>query len=283
MSTTVAMPGGRRLRTVEHLLAALHACGVDNVLIEVSSRDTRGGEVPIADGSALAWLRLIGQAGLVRLPAPRRVLRVVKPVQVERDGGFLRAEPADHFSVDVTHDLLPRLPVMRWAGRIDPASFAREIAPARSFGNLHRRLGLTPAPRARPEGAPSQMRHRPDPACACSTHAWEAMQLREMLAETDAPLLRGWRPWRTAVVWNEHILPWPRFPDEPVRHAVLDMIGDLALAGAPVLGRFVAHNPSHDKTFALAFALIDEPAACEFIELREEDGERLKAFVPVSL
>lgn len=259
MSTSLDGGGGQRLRTIEHLMAALSAHAVDNVLVTVD-----GGELPIFDGSAARWCRAMREAGTVAQDAPRRALRIRAPVQVARDGGFLRVEPAAAFAVDVTHDLLPAFPVMRWRGPLDAATFDAELARSRSFGNLHRRLGLTPRSDPRPAGDPAVAPNAPDPAVGTDEAVWNSIAAHPVAV--GEPLLRGWRPWRAALVAGRRVLPWPRWPDEPVRHVALDMIGDLALAGAPIIGRVVAHNPSHVKTYALVAALMARPACWEAVD-----------------
>lgn len=254
MSTSIALGEGRRLRTIEHLMAALVAHGVDNVEIAVD-----GPEVPILDGSARRWCRALRDVGLAGQDAPRRTLRLRRPVQVARHGGFLRAEPCERFEVDVTHDLLPAFPVMRWCGAVDAARFDAELAASRSFGNLHRRLGLEPPAATRPPGATPNM---PDPVLVEPAGVWEEIAARA-LPGPAAPLLRGWRPWRAALVVGRHLVPPRRWPDEPVRHVALDMIGDLAVLGLPLCARVVAHNPSHEKTFALVLALVRSPECWE--------------------
>ena len=258
MSTSIKLDDGRTVRTIEHLMATLAAYGVDNVEIAVD-----GPEVPILDGSAARWCGALDGVGLVQQDAPRRALRILAPVQVARDGGFLRAEPAHGFSVDVTHDLLPSFPVMRWHGVVDAARFSAELVRSRSFGNLHRRLGLVPRSVPRPPGGIPNL---PDPALAEPAGVWEEIAARRALVAPGAPLLRGWRPWRATLVAGAAIVPPRRFADEPVRHVTLDMIGDLALVGAPLIGRIVAHNPSHEKTFALVLALMATPGALESVE-----------------
>ena len=263
MSTSVTLGGGRKVRTIEHLMAALTAYGVDDVLIAVE-----GTEIPIFDGSAQHWCASLRGAGLATLDGPRRAIRIRRLVQVSHDGGFLRAEPGEGFAVDVTHDVLPGFPVMRWHGPVDADRFDRELARSRSFGNLYRRLGLMPKPRPRPPGAALVATNQPDAALASSEAPWAMIAARkaEAAAAPAEPLLRGWRPWRAVLIVDDRLLPWPRYADEPVRHVTLDMIGDLALAGAPLIGRVVAHNPSHEKTFALVVALMSDPANWEYAD-----------------
>ncbi len=260
MSTSIDLGGGRTIRTIEHMMAALSAHGVDNVLVEIT-----GPEVPIFDGSAARWCRSLRDAGLAALDVPRRAIRLRRAIQVARDGGFLRAEPGDGLVIDVSHDLLPAFPVMRWSGSVDAGRFDTELARSRSFGNLHRRLGLEPKPVARPPGVPV-IPNAADPNLPCSDAVWTDIEARRDPTDLKAPLLKGWRPWRATLVLGDQLLPWPRMPDEPVRHVALDLIGDLGLAGAPLIGRIVAHNPSHEKTYALVAAMLAEPDAWELVE-----------------
>ncbi|WP_048449529.1 UDP-3-O-acyl-N-acetylglucosamine deacetylase, partial [Methylobacterium tarhaniae] len=130
MSTALDLGQGRKLRTIEHLMASLSASRIDNAAITVE-----GTEIPILDGSAAPWCALVDAAGRVPQERPRQVLRIRSPFQVDGLHGFLRAEPAEAFSVDVSTDRLPGFGVLRWSGPIDPASFRAEIARSRSFGN----------------------------------------------------------------------------------------------------------------------------------------------------
>ena len=140
---TTLSRNGVSIDTVEHLLSALHALGVDDVLVEVD-----GPEVPILDGSAAPFVILIHEAGLRPLATPRRYLKVLKPVEVVRGGKWARLLPADHFRVSYTigfdHPLLRRQAA---SFRVTAETFATEIAPARTFGFLRevetlRRSGL---------------------------------------------------------------------------------------------------------------------------------------------
>lgn len=264
MSTSVALGEGRSVRTIEHLMASLAAFDIDNVLLEV-----RGAEIPILDGSARHWCRCLDDVGLVTLPAPRRTISIRKPVQVSNDGGFLRAEPAADFEVDVTHDVLPAFPVMRWAGVPDALRFKEDIARARSFGNLHRLLGRPPVAPSRPLGDMALMPNTPDPVLAASEphESWADLAAQTLARDPRAPLLRGARPWRAALIIGGTVLGGARYPDEPVRHVTLDMIGDLTLAGAPLIGRIVAHNPSHEKTYVFVKTLMSDPEAWEMTDV----------------
>ena len=118
--------------TVEHLLSALYALGVDDALVEVD-----GPEVPVLDGSAAPFVILIHEAGLKPLPVTRRHLKVLRPVEVVRGGKWIRLTPADHFHVSYAigfdHPLLRHQSVSL---RVTGEAFVERIAPARTFGFL---------------------------------------------------------------------------------------------------------------------------------------------------
>jgi UDP-3-O-[3-hydroxymyristoyl] N-acetylglucosamine deacetylase len=118
--------------TVEHLLSALFALGVDDAVVEVD-----GPEVPVLDGSAAPFVILIHEAGLRPLPVARRYLKVLRPVEVVRGGKWIRFTPSDHFHVSYAigfdHPLLRHQSV---SVRVTPETFAERIAAARTFGFL---------------------------------------------------------------------------------------------------------------------------------------------------
>lgn len=129
--------------TVEHLLSALHALGVDDAIVEVD-----GPEVPVLDGSAAPFVILIHEAGLKPLPVARRYLKVLRPVEVVRGGKSIRISPSDHFRVSYTigfdHPLLRHQAV---SVRVTSETFVDMVSGARTFGFLRdvetlRRNGL---------------------------------------------------------------------------------------------------------------------------------------------
>jgi UDP-3-O-[3-hydroxymyristoyl] N-acetylglucosamine deacetylase len=259
MNTALAASSGERIRTIEHLMAALVVAEIDNVQIEVD-----GPEIPIRDGSANGWLRQISAAGVVEQPAPKQAIRIAAPIEIRRDGGFLRAEPYDGFALDVTFDDLPHFGLMRWAGDISEAIFRRELAASRSFGRpgwkwLDKFWGLCPDRKIdrRPGKCNQPWYDLPD---AAPDAFWERLA-SEKRASAPEKVIEGAGPSRVAVVLGPYILGGARWPDEPVRHMALDLIGDLALLGGPVRGRIIAHNPSHEKTYALVSALMANPGA----------------------
>jgi UDP-3-O-[3-hydroxymyristoyl] N-acetylglucosamine deacetylase len=134
---------GVSVETVEHLLSALHALGVDDAIIEVD-----GPEVPVLDGSAAPFVILIHEAGLRPHKVQRRYLKILKPVEAVRGGKSVRLSPADHF--DISYAIGFDHPLLRHQAasfRVTPETFAEQIAPARTFGFLRevemlRRNGL---------------------------------------------------------------------------------------------------------------------------------------------
>jgi UDP-3-O-[3-hydroxymyristoyl] N-acetylglucosamine deacetylase len=123
---------GVSVETVEHLLSALHALGVDDVLVEVDSP-----EMPVMDGSAAPFVILLHEAGLRPQKAARQYLKILRPVEVVRGPKWARLSPSDHFRVSYTigfeHPLLRHQSA---SFRVAPDSYAEAIAPARTFGFL---------------------------------------------------------------------------------------------------------------------------------------------------
>jgi len=232
--------GGARIGTVEHLLAALAGCGIDNARIEVE-----GPEVPIADGSSAPFVQLIQRAGVHELRAARRFLQVRRPVVVTDGDKVAKLLPARSFRVSYTIDFQhPLISDQRCALELNVRSFQKEIATARTFGfkrdveRLHR-----------------------------------------------AGLARGGSLENAVVVDDFHILnpEGLRFPDEFVRHKILDAVGDLALLGMPVIGHFVAVKSGHCLNHQLVRKALAEPGACEVVQPRAADEllELQNSLVPV--
>jgi len=212
---TALQLGGRRLATVEHLLAALAGCGVTQALILVE-----GGELPLLDGSALPWVELLASAGLRSLGRSAPLTPLRRALTVHGAGGFVTAVPADRLELGAAI-------VFREAaiGRqmlalpLSPAVFVKEIAPARTFGLRSQVEQLRAAGLIQGGGL--------DNALVCDGDRW-----------LNPPL---------------------RFVDAPARHKILDLMGDLALAGLPSAQVF-AYRGSHRLHTELAAALAAEPA-----------------------
>ena len=130
LCTVLGDPSGVHVATVEHLLAALSALGVDNVLIEID-----GNEVPILDGSAAQFVEAFDQAGIVPLAVKRRYIRIVKPVRIDSGASWAEFHPYDgtRFEVEIDFDS-PAIGRQFYAADITPDLFRREISRARTFG-----------------------------------------------------------------------------------------------------------------------------------------------------
>jgi UDP-3-O-[3-hydroxymyristoyl] N-acetylglucosamine deacetylase len=182
-----------------------------------------GPETPIGDGSAAEFVAAIDQAGVVELSAPRRYLEILEPVEITSPGKRVALVPSDRFqlSVEIVFDS-PAIGRQTLDVSVDPDSFRREIAAACTFGFLA-----------------------------------EVEQLRA------AGLGRGASLENTIVVDADRVMnpQTLRRPDDFVRHKALDALGDLALAGHPILGRYEASCAGHALNNQLVRALLDRPAA----------------------
>lgn len=230
LCTTLVAENGQKVSTIEHLMSAFVACGIDNALVEISAE-----EVPIMDGSAAPFVFLIECAGRARQDAPRRAIRILKDVSVEEPHRAASFVPGEGFTVDFDidfdNDLVSR---QSWSGAITEETFKSEISRARTFGFLH-----------------------------------EVEQLRKM------GLARGGSLDNAVVIDGDKVMNEGglRFKDEFVRHKVLDSIGDLYLAGAPILGHFTGHKAGHALNLRLLVELFSDQDAWEWVEMTEDDLE----------
>src|SRR6187455_2371533 len=211
-----------RVDTVEHLMAALVSVGVDNVIVELNSP-----EVPIMDGSAAPFIYLIQEAGVKPQPAPRKYLKIVRPIALSRGDKRIALYPSDHFKV--TYSISFDHPLLRHQSRtlrITEESFIEEVAPARTF-----------------------------------TFLKDVEMLRQnglaLGGSLDNAIVLG----ETGVLNNAL-----RFEDEFVRHKILDAIGDLALVGYPVIGHLVAHRAGHALHTEFAAKILEETQSWRLIE-----------------
>lgn len=221
LCTVLALPDqpAMRLGTVEHLMAALAGCGVDNAIAEID-----GPELPIIDGSAAPLVFLIDCAGIVEQDAPRVEIEILRTVRVQEGEAFAELRPGGAgfhmaLSIEFRAEAIGRQALSL---RLTPDSFRSELSRARTF-----------------------------------TDAAEIDQLRA------AGLARGGSLENAVVVDSTQVLNpgGLRMPDEFVRHKLLDAVGDLALAGAPLRGRFVAHRSGHTLNNRLLRAMFADPAA----------------------
>ena len=209
------------VETVEHLLSALVAMKVDNVIVELNSP-----EVPIMDGSAAPFVYLIQEAGVKRLQAARKFLKIIRPIAISRGDKRIALYPSDHFKV--TYSVSYDHPLLRHQSRtlrITEESFVEEIAPARTFTFL---------------------------------------KDVEMLRQNGLAL--GGSLENAIVLGETGVLNALRFDDEFVRHKILDAIGDLALVGYPVIGHLVAHRAGHALHTEFAGKILEETHAWRLVE-----------------
>jgi UDP-3-O-[3-hydroxymyristoyl] N-acetylglucosamine deacetylase len=210
------------VETVEHLLAALTALGIDNVIVELNSP-----EVPIMDGSAAPFVYLIlNEAGVKKLTAPKKYLKVLRPISLSQGDKRIALYPSDHFKV--TYSISFDHPLIRHQSRtmkITDETFVEEIAPARTFGFLKE---------------------------------------VEMLRQRGLAL--GGSLDNAVVLGETGALNALRFEDEFVRHKILDAIGDLSLVGYPVIGHLVAHRAGHALHTAFAARILEQVDAWKIVE-----------------
>ncbi len=192
---------GAMVLTIEHLMAALRMSGIDSALIELDAE-----EVPILDGSAAPYVEALAGAGRSALAEERKSIKVLKPFRLQEKEAVVAFEPGPEFRVSYRIDFAhPLIGGMEIDLVLDRESFAKEVAPARTFGFLKdvdrlRAMGLS-------LGA-----------------TYENTVVLDEATVINPPL---------------------RFSDEFVRHKVLDIAGDLAAAGAPFLGRVRAERAGH--------------------------------------
>jgi len=222
---TSLMKKGVLISTTEHLLSAFMGCGVDNALIELNNL-----ELPIMDGSARPFVRMIQKAGLKAQRRKRKYLRILKSVQVREGDKTIAVHPHDGYSVAYSINFPhPLIGHSAFQVELGNGAFAREIAPARTFGFFH-----------------------------------EAEALKNM------GLIRGASTENAIVLSKDGVLNPPlRYPDEFVRHKVLDLIGDLALLGRPIIGRIEADRAGHAMHTALVTRILRDRSICEEVTADE--------------
>ena len=215
-ATTIG-EGSVRVHTVEHVLAALWAMGVDNAIVEMDAN-----EPPIGDGSAQAYVDLIRKAGVVPQEEPRKFFDARDTMHVEsKTGALLVLLPDDKFRVSCTQAGPNNKFTQFLSIEVTPAVFEREIAPARTF-----------------------------------------VYYEDVKPLMDKNLIKGGSLENAIVVRGEAVLSKEplRFPDEFVRHKILDIIGDLALAGRRIRGHVVAVKPGHASNADLSRLIAREQA-----------------------
>ena len=223
-ATSLMHPKGIFISTTEHLLSVLFGMGIDNAYVELDNL-----ELPILDGSGLPFVQLLQQAGIQQSRRLRRYMRIVKPVKVEANGKRVSILPSEHFQLRC-HNFYkhPLVGEQKLELDVTPETYAKEIAPARTFG-----------------------------------FEYELDQMRDM------GLIRG-ATLQNAICFTREGVANPgglRFPDECCRHKALDLIGDLALIGRPLLGLVIAEKAGHAMHVALVNQIMSDSSLYEIVTL----------------
>ncbi len=226
LCTCIGNDDGVKVSTIEHLMAALAGCGIDNALVEVD-----GPEVPIMDGSAAPFIEALLAAGTVEQDEPLRVIRILKPVSITLNDKTAELLPTDQFEIEYDIDFADSaIGKQHRFERFTGDAFVRSYANARTFCTLGdvealRKIGFA-------RGGTLQ---------------------NAIVVDAGRVLNRGGL----------------RHRDEFVRHKMLDAVGDLALAGVPIIGRYRGVRAGHDMTNRLLHALFADPTAWRYEEIED--------------
>jgi UDP-3-O-[3-hydroxymyristoyl] N-acetylglucosamine deacetylase len=196
-------------------------------------------ELPILDGSALPFVELIQKAGLRKQRRPRRYLKILREVEMREGNKFISVQPADTYSVSYAINFPhPLIGKETFEVELSNGNYLRQIAGARTFGSR-----------------------------------------QDEKAMRDMGLIRGASRENCIVLTRDGIENGPlRFQDEFVRHKVLDLVGDLALLGKPILGRIVADRAGHAMHTALVSRILRDKSMWEEVSLPQDEKEFPRAF-----
>ena len=228
LCTKIGNQEGVTVSTVEHLMAALAGCAIDNLIVEIN-----GAEMPVMDGSSAPFVFLIECAGTLEQDAPRKAIRIEKPVSVEDDGRFAGFQPCKGSILDFTIDFdNPTIARQEHTVHMGRGVFKEEISRARTFGFLH-----------------------------------EVEYMRSV------GLARGGSLDNAVVVSADGVMNEDglRFENEFVRHKILDAVGDLSLAGMPIIGRYTGVCSGHFINNQLLHALMANQDAWSVVHMTEND------------
>ncbi|MBZ9867300.1 UDP-3-O-acyl-N-acetylglucosamine deacetylase [Mesorhizobium sp. CA15] len=240
LCTMLGDPAGDHIGTVEHLMATVFGLGIDNLIIEID-----GSEVPILDGSAMAFVEAIDQAGIETLAVRRRYIRVVKPVRVEAGASWAEFRPYDgtRFEVEIDFES-PAIGRQQFASDINPDIFRRDIARARTFGFMKDVERLWAAGYA----------------------LGSSLENSLVIGDDNRVINVGGL----------------RYPNEFARHKTLDAMGDLALAGARFIGCFRSYRGGHRMNASALRRLLSDHTAFEIVETRRRERGRVAEMIAVS-
>ncbi|QQD19077.1 UDP-3-O-acyl-N-acetylglucosamine deacetylase [Spongiibacter nanhainus] len=240
LSTTL-VNGDVRVSTVEHLLSAMAGLGIDNAYVELTSP-----EVPIMDGSAGPFVFLIQSAGIEEQDAPKKFLRIKRPVTVKDGDKVASFLPFDGFKVSFTIDFdHPVFKDRTGHAELDfsSTSFVKEVSRARTFGFMH------------------------------EVEYMRAQGLAQGASMDNAIVVDEYR------ILNEDGL---RYEDEFVKHKVLDAIGDLYLLGTSLIGEFKAFKSGHGLNNVSLRKLIKEPDAWEWVTFEDPAEAPISYLAPAT-
>jgi len=230
---TVIGKDGYVISTIEHMLSAVYAYGIDNLRVIVDAD-----EVPVMDGSSASFCMLLDEAGIMQLDVPKRVMKITKEVEVKEGEKYVKLSPSPDLQYDFTIKFPhPVIQKQEYVLKFTKESYKNEIARARTFGFLH-----------------------------------EVQYLRSKGLALGGSL-------ENAIVLDYKKILNPeglRFPDEFVRHKILDAIGDMSLIGMNFIGNYEAMAGSHDLNHKLTLELLKDPENYEIIELVGEKTRELE-------
>jgi UDP-3-O-[3-hydroxymyristoyl] N-acetylglucosamine deacetylase len=229
---TVIGKDGYFISTIEHMLSAVYAYGVDNLRVIVDAD-----EIPVMDGSSASFCMLLDEAGLVHLDAPKKIMRIKKEIIVKEGDKYVKLSPSNDLNYDFTIKFNhPVIDEQSFTLNFTKEEYKNKISKARTFGFLH-----------------------------------EVQYLR------SKGLALGGSLENAVVLDDKKVLNTEglRFPDEFVRHKILDAIGDMSLLGVNFIGNYEAFAGSHDLNHKLTLELLKEKENYEIVELSGAEAKEL--------
>ena len=221
LCTCLASDDGYQVRTIEHLMAAFYACGIDNAIVEVE-----GSEIPVLDGSAKLFIEGIDAVGVTTQDYSRIIHTVTKTVAFSEGKRFVKIEPAEHLTFDISISL-SYFGLLNYQGEINPEIFKSEMSSARTFGRLK-------------NGLLAKLTFlQKDPVCLGAN-----MKTALVIDSKDNIL-------------NKDGL---RMQNEIIYHRVLDLVGDLMLANGHIQGKITAKSSAHRLNHGLLKELFTQNA-----------------------
>lgn len=224
---TTLQEGQAQVWTVEHVLSSLAGLGIDNVLIEMN-----GPEIPIKDGSAIEFVHALESAGKIQQEAPREYFKITEPISFEdpETGAEFLAMPADKLEITTMIDFNSKTLAPQYATLDAISDFKKEIAPCRTFVFLHELEKLIDQNLIKGGDL--------DNAIVIVDRMMNQEELDILARKLNKPSVK---------VEKEGVLNTIKlyFDNEPARHKLLDVLGDLALVGKPIIGNILTKKPGH--------------------------------------